>query len=74
MDFDEKARQAAEVVAAGEQVDTAAVQACARTLNFSPEPAEYPVALGVRIRKLEGLRGNQHVRSTPCGPHRAGER
>ena len=53
MDFDEIARQAEEGVAAGEQADTAAVPRLARTLNFSPELAEYLMALEVRIRKLE---------------------
>jgi hypothetical protein len=41
MDFDEIARQAEEMVAAGEQADTEAVQKLARTLNISPELAEY---------------------------------
>jgi hypothetical protein len=55
MDFDEIARQAEEMVAAGEQADTEAVQKLARTLNISPELAEYLMALEVRIRKLEGI-------------------
>jgi hypothetical protein len=55
MDFDEIARQAEEMVADGEQADTKAVQKLARTLNISPELAEYLVALEVRIRKLEGI-------------------
>ena len=55
MDFDEIARQAEEMVVAGEQADTEAVQKLARTLNISPELAEYLMALEVRIRKLEGL-------------------
>jgi hypothetical protein len=53
MDFDEIARQAEEMVAAGEQADTEAVQKLARTLNISPELAEYLIE--VRIRKLEGI-------------------
>ena len=55
MDFDEIARQAEEMVAAGRQADTEAVQRLARTLNISPELAEYLIALEVRIRKLEGI-------------------
>ena len=55
MDFDEIARQAEEMVAAGEQADMEAVQKLARTLNISPELAEYLMALEVRIRKLEGI-------------------
>ena len=35
MDFDEIARQAEEMVAAGEQADTEAVQELARTLNIT---------------------------------------
>jgi hypothetical protein len=55
MDFDEIARQAEEMVAAGQQADTEAVQKLANTLNISPELAEYLLALEVRIRKLEGI-------------------
>ena len=55
MDFDEIARQAEEMVAAGEQADMEAVQKRARTLNISPELAEYLMALEVRIRKLAGI-------------------
>ena len=55
MDFDEIAGQAEGMVAAGEQADTEAVQELARTLNISPELAEYLLALEVRIRKLEGI-------------------
>ena len=55
MDFDEIARQAEEMVAAGEQADPEAVQKLARALNISPELAEYLMALEVRIRKLEGI-------------------
>jgi hypothetical protein len=55
MDFDEIARQAEEMVAAGRQADTEAVQKLANTLNISPELAEYLLALEVRIRKLEGI-------------------
>ncbi len=55
MDFDEIAWLAEEMVAAGEQADTEAVQKLARTLNISPELAEYLMALEVRIRKLEGI-------------------
>ncbi len=36
MDFDEFARQAEEMVAAGRQADTEAVQRLAKTLNISP--------------------------------------
>ena len=55
MDFDEIAGQAEGMVAAGEQADTEAVQELARTLNISPELAEYLLALEVSIRKLEGI-------------------
>ncbi len=55
MDFDEIARQAEEMVAAGEQADMEAVQKLARTLNISPELAEYLLALEMRIRRLEGI-------------------
>ena len=55
MDFDEIVRQAEEMVAAGQQADTEAVQKLANTLNISPELAEYLLALEVRIRKLEGI-------------------
>jgi hypothetical protein len=55
MDLDEIARQAEGMVAAGGQADTEAVQKLARTLNMSPELAEYLLALAVRIRKLEGI-------------------
>ena len=41
MDLDEIARQAEEMVAAGQQADTEAVQKLAKTLNISPELAEY---------------------------------
>jgi hypothetical protein len=40
MDFDEIARQAEEMVAAGQQADTEAVQNLANTLNISRELAE----------------------------------
>ena len=56
MDFDEIARQAEEMVAAGgQQADTEAVRKLANTLNISPELAKYLMALEVRIRKLEGI-------------------
>ncbi len=56
MDFKEIARQAEEMVAAGEQqADTDAVQKLAKTLNISPELATYLMAQEVRIRKLEGI-------------------
>ena len=55
MDFDEIARQAEQMVAAGQQADTEAVQKLAETLNISPELAKYLLALEVRIRKLEGM-------------------
>ena len=54
-DFDEIARQAEKMVAAGEQADTEAVQKLARTQNISPEFAEYLMALEVRTRKLGGI-------------------
>jgi len=55
MDFPEIVRQAKEMVAAGQQADTEAVQRLAKTLNISPELAEYLLALEVRISKLEGI-------------------
>ena len=55
MDFGEIARQAEQMVAAGQQADTEAVQKLAKTLNISPELAKYLLALEVRIRKLEGM-------------------
>jgi hypothetical protein len=55
MDFGEIARQAEEMVAAGQRGDTEAVQKLAETLNISPELAQYLMALEVRIRKIEGL-------------------
>jgi hypothetical protein len=55
MDFGEIARQAEEMVAAGQHADTEAVQKMTETLNISPELAQYLMALEVRIRKLEGL-------------------
>jgi hypothetical protein len=56
MDFEEIARQAEEMVAAGgRQADTEAVQRLAKALNISPELAKYLLALEVRIRKLEGI-------------------
>jgi hypothetical protein len=55
MDFDEIARQAEEMVAAGEQADMEAVQKRARTLNISPELAEYLLALEVSSKRLEGI-------------------
>jgi hypothetical protein len=55
MDFNEIARQAEEMVAAGQKVDREAVQELAKTLNISPELAQYLMALEVRIRKLEGV-------------------
>ncbi len=55
MDFHEIARQAEEMVTAGRQADTEAVQKIARALNISPELAEYLLALEVRIRKLEDI-------------------
>lgn len=55
VDLDEIARQAEEIVAAGQHADTEAVQKLAGTLNISSELAEYLLALEVRIRKLEGI-------------------
>lgn len=55
MDFGEIARQAEEMVAAGQQADTEAVRRLVEALNISPELAEYLLALEVRIRKLEGI-------------------
>ena len=55
MDFKAIARQAEEMVAAGQHADTEAVQKLAKTLNISPELAKYLLALEVRIRKLEGI-------------------
>ena len=56
MDFDEIARQAEEMVAAGgQQADAEAVHKLADTLDVSPELAKYLLALEVRIRKLEGI-------------------
>ena len=55
MDFRKIARQAEEMVSAGQQADREAVQKLVETLNISPELAKYLLTLEVRIRKLEGI-------------------